>query len=155
MGEGRRAVRRPTENLDAYECHMRGMWHHAQGTAEDLTEAIRWYRQAIALDSSFGRAHMLLARSVWATCHYGYSGDIARRYRALLGGDLSLRRRRPPCPPHRWTAQGGALRTSVSTVVWADLINFRRLIPPARTSEVGQLHALPASANRVGHRVVN
>jgi len=78
MGEGRRAVRRPTENLDAYECHMRGMWHHTQGTAEDLTEAIRWYRQAIALDPGFGRAHMLLARSVWATCHYGYSGDIAR-----------------------------------------------------------------------------
>jgi TolB-like protein len=78
MGEGRRALQKPTGNLDAYECCMRGMWHHDQSTAEHLAEAIRWHRQALALDPGFGRAHMALARALWGRCLFGYSDDIGR-----------------------------------------------------------------------------
>jgi hypothetical protein len=74
MGEGRRAVYKGTGNLDAYECHMRGMWfHNHQDTAEHFAESISWQRRAIALDPRFARAHMVLARSLYARSMFGYS----------------------------------------------------------------------------------
>ena len=78
MGEGRRAVRKPTANLDAYDCCMRGMWSHYQLTKEQVEEAIRWHRRAIALDPGFGRAHMALARALMSYIHFGFSDDVAR-----------------------------------------------------------------------------
>jgi adenylate cyclase len=77
MGEGRRAINKGTGNLDAYECHMRGMWfHNQQDTAENFAESINWQRRAIALDPHFARAHMVLARSLYARSMFGYSPDI-------------------------------------------------------------------------------
>ncbi|KQV63940.1 adenylate/guanylate cyclase domain-containing protein [Rhizobium sp. Root1220] len=77
IGESSRALLRTTDNLDAYECHMRGMWlHNAQDTAEHFSEAIAWHRRAIALDQDFGRAHMMLARSLYARCFHGFSTDV-------------------------------------------------------------------------------
>jgi TolB-like protein/Flp pilus assembly protein TadD len=79
LGEGRRVSRKPTENLDAYECHMRGMWfHNPQMASEQFTEAIRWQRRAIELDPSFARAHMALARSLYARFFFGYGCDMER-----------------------------------------------------------------------------
>ncbi|MBK0400985.1 tetratricopeptide repeat protein [Limibaculum sp. M0105] len=79
MGEGRRVSRKPTANLDAYECHMRGMWfHNPQMTADQFTEAIRWQRKAIELDPSFARAHMALARSLYARFFFGHGCDFER-----------------------------------------------------------------------------
>ncbi len=78
MGEGRRAVQKPTGNLDAYECCMRGMWHHYQFTDKDLAAAERWHKRAIGLDPGFARAHMALARSLISRCYFGYSDDIRR-----------------------------------------------------------------------------
>jgi adenylate cyclase len=78
MGEGRRAAHKQTANLDAYDCCMRGIWHHYQLTAEHIAEAISWQRRAIALDPSFARAHMALARALMSFCTFGYSDDITR-----------------------------------------------------------------------------
>ncbi|MCA1405317.1 hypothetical protein I6F26_13140 [Ensifer sp. IC3342] len=79
LGESRRALLNPTHNLDAYECHMRGTWlHNAQDTAEHFNEAIMWHRRAIALDPDFGRAHMMLARTLYARCFHGFSDDVDR-----------------------------------------------------------------------------
>jgi adenylate cyclase len=79
VGEGRRIARKPTESLDAYECHMRGMWfHNPQLTAEQFSEAIRWQRRAIELDPNFSRAHMALVRSLYARFMFGHDGDIQR-----------------------------------------------------------------------------
>ncbi len=79
MGEGRRAASRRTDSLDAYECHMRGMWfHNPQMATEQFTEAIRWQRRAIELDPGFARAHMALARSLYARLFFGHGADLAR-----------------------------------------------------------------------------
>ena len=83
MGEGRRAVHKPTANLDAYDCCMRGIWHHYQITAEHVAEAERWQRRAIGLDPDFGRARMALARVLMSKCQLGYSDDYARDEAAL------------------------------------------------------------------------
>jgi TolB-like protein/Flp pilus assembly protein TadD len=76
MGEGRRAARRGAGNLDAFECAMRGMWHHYQFAREDLGEAERWLRRAIELDPKLARAHMGLARTMVQRCLLGWSTDI-------------------------------------------------------------------------------
>ncbi len=79
IGENRRAQLRGTDNLGAYECHMRGtLLHNAQDSAAHFDEAIEWQRRAIALDPEFGRAHMMLARSLFARCFFGFSKDIDR-----------------------------------------------------------------------------
>jgi TolB-like protein/class 3 adenylate cyclase/Flp pilus assembly protein TadD len=77
MGEGRRIARRPTENLDAYECHMRGMWfHNPQMTEQQFSEAIHWQRRAIELDPGYARAHMSLALSLYARFFFGHIADF-------------------------------------------------------------------------------
>lgn len=79
IGENRRALLRGSDNLDAYECHMRGtLLHNAQDSAAHFDDAIEWQRRAIALDPEFGRAHMMLARSLFARCYFGFSDDIDR-----------------------------------------------------------------------------
>jgi len=64
IGEGHRALSKGTENLDAYECCMRGLWHHYRTTLEHLDKSIGWQRRAIELDPSLARAYMALARSL-------------------------------------------------------------------------------------------
>ncbi|MXN66561.1 tetratricopeptide repeat protein [Stappia sp. GBMRC 2046] len=83
MGEGRRALAKPVGNLDAYECCMRGMWHHLLATEDDVAEAIRWYERALQLAPDLSRAHMGLARSLWARCVFGWSDDICRDRAAM------------------------------------------------------------------------
>jgi adenylate cyclase len=85
MGESRRVLQVRTGSLDAYECHMRGMWYlNQQDTAAHFAESIDWHRRAIALDPGFSRAHMALARSLYACCLNGYSGDIERDRQELV-----------------------------------------------------------------------
>ncbi|HEV7304875.1 adenylate/guanylate cyclase domain-containing protein [Ensifer sp.] len=84
IGENRRALLRGTDSLDAYECHMRGtLLHNAQDSAAQFAEAIEWQRRAIALDPDFARARMMLARSLYARCFFGFSEDIERDCREL------------------------------------------------------------------------
>lgn len=79
IGESRRASLRGTHNLDAYECHMRGTWlHNFQDSPERFAEAIEWNRRAVTLDPNFGRAYMMLARSLYSRCFHGFSDDFAK-----------------------------------------------------------------------------
>jgi tetratricopeptide (TPR) repeat protein len=64
MAEMERALRKPTENLEAYDLVLRGRWvHDTQKTK--LEEAADFYRRAIALDPNYALAYALLARTLW------------------------------------------------------------------------------------------
>ncbi len=77
IGESNRAQARILTSPDAYDCHMRGFWHHnQQDRAEDFANAIDWQRRAIQLDPGFARPYMALARSHYARCLFGHSHDI-------------------------------------------------------------------------------
>ena len=78
LGEGRRAVRKRAENLDAFDCCMRGVWHFSQWNAEDSAQAETWLRQAIELEPKLARAHMCLARILFGRCWWGWSEDLRR-----------------------------------------------------------------------------
>ncbi len=82
MGEGRRAARKGVAELGAFDCCMRGMWHHAQISSEDSRQAETWIRRSLDLDSKLARSHMILARILFGRCWRGWSDDLARDMQA-------------------------------------------------------------------------
>jgi adenylate cyclase len=65
VAEMERALRKPTENLEAYDLVLRGRWTYEQFGKDNLEEAARLYRRAIALDPNYARAYALLARALF------------------------------------------------------------------------------------------
>jgi TolB-like protein/class 3 adenylate cyclase/Tfp pilus assembly protein PilF len=62
QAEIERALRKPTENLDAYDHFMRGMAAFHQWTREGNKEAVSQFHRAIAIDPSSAAAHAMAAR---------------------------------------------------------------------------------------------
>jgi TolB-like protein/class 3 adenylate cyclase len=75
--EGKRAFRKSIDNLDAFDCCMRAMWHFSQITPENQDQAVALLRQAIRLDPTLAQAHMALARSLNSRIWHGWSSDLA------------------------------------------------------------------------------
>ncbi|MCZ6770534.1 MAG: winged helix-turn-helix domain-containing tetratricopeptide repeat protein, partial [Proteobacteria bacterium] len=65
--ERERARRKPPGNLDAWELLQRGLSHFYRINETDRTEAIRLFREAVALDPEFSAAHAHLAYALWAS----------------------------------------------------------------------------------------
>ena len=69
--EQQRALRKPTERLDAWEAYQRGMWHFNKHGAEDNRAAQGFFRQAMAIDQNFAPAHYGYALALqWDVWHY-------------------------------------------------------------------------------------
>jgi TolB-like protein len=60
-----RAMRKPTESLDAYDYYLRGMANFHRGTRQTINEAIPLFHRAIQLDPSFASAYGMAA-----ACYY-------------------------------------------------------------------------------------
>jgi TolB-like protein/tetratricopeptide (TPR) repeat protein len=63
--EIKRAMRKPTESLDAYDYYLRGMANFHQGTRQAIDEALPLFQRALELDPSFASAYGMAA-----SCHY-------------------------------------------------------------------------------------
>jgi adenylate cyclase len=72
-----RAMRKPTDSLDAYDCFLRGMAAHWQVTRDGTDQAISLYEQAISLDPQFVPAHAALAVAINQRRNFGWSNDPA------------------------------------------------------------------------------
>jgi adenylate cyclase len=59
--ELKRALRRPPENLGAWEAYQRGLWHLGKVTPPDNERAREYFERAIALDGTFAAAYSELA----------------------------------------------------------------------------------------------
>jgi adenylate cyclase len=59
--ELRRALRKPPENLGAWEAYQRGLWHYGKVTPADNERAREYFEGAIALDGAFAGAYSHLA----------------------------------------------------------------------------------------------
>ena len=62
--ETERAKHKPTESLDAYDYHLRGMWKFRQVSRSAIDEALPLFYEAIRRDPEFASAHAMAA---W--CH--------------------------------------------------------------------------------------
>ena len=65
LGGAREAVRRPTDNLEAYEFYLKGRHYWHQRSPSTLKLAIQSFERAIALDADYALAYAGLADS-WA-----------------------------------------------------------------------------------------
>jgi adenylate cyclase len=61
--ERRRAMRKPAENIDAWNAYQRGLWHYFKFGPDDNARAQTFFQQAIDLDPTFAAAYSGLA---WA-----------------------------------------------------------------------------------------
>lgn len=57
-----RALRKPPQNLNAWEAYQRGLWHSADGSSDQADVAADLFRRAIMLDPQFAEPHAMLAR---------------------------------------------------------------------------------------------
>jgi TolB-like protein len=93
QAEIERAKRKPTEDLSAYDCFLRGMagWHEWTRAGHDV--ALKQFYQAIELDPAFARPHALAAGCYLMRKSNGWTADrIAETAEtdrlARLGADL-------------------------------------------------------------------
>jgi serine/threonine-protein kinase len=81
-GEQRELAERPTQNVAAYEAFLKGEEARRSGGITGLSEAVSFFEQAVALDSTFALAWARLAQS-HAAAHFGApnpaSAEGARR----------------------------------------------------------------------------
>jgi adenylate cyclase len=73
-----RARRKPPESLDAWELVQRGLSHFYRANKTDSDEAIRLFKEAVALDSKFAAAHAHLAYAFWVSTVFGYAEYTAK-----------------------------------------------------------------------------
>jgi TolB-like protein/Flp pilus assembly protein TadD len=81
--ERERAGRKPPESLDAWELVQRGLSHFYRVNKTDRAEAIRLFREAIALDPEFAAAHAHLAYALSSAGMLGYAEDTAKAVAAV------------------------------------------------------------------------
>lgn len=96
-------VRRPTENLDAYEKYLRGRFYQSQNTEAGLTKAIAFYEQAIALDRQFADAYAGLGDANLILYNFGLrpADEVIPRARLSVESALQLN----PNLPEVYTAR--------------------------------------------------
>ena len=75
--ERERVRRKPPESLDAWELVQRGLSHLYRHDKTSFDEAIRLFREAVALDPGFAAAHANLAYTIWNSVIMGYAEDTA------------------------------------------------------------------------------
>jgi adenylate cyclase len=95
--ELRRAVRKPTGNLDAWAAYQRGLWHLFKHDPDDNTLARKFFQQAIDLDPTFAGGYRGLASAYTQTAGQpgtrsptepnGSAESLARQAIALDGTD--------------------------------------------------------------------
>jgi TolB-like protein len=72
-----RSRRLPTENLDAWECFHRAMWHSFRFTREDNVRAADLFRRALSQDPQFSRAFAGLSLNHFSRAFLDTSDDVA------------------------------------------------------------------------------
>jgi tetratricopeptide (TPR) repeat protein len=70
--EEERLQKSPTDNLEAYNLYLKGRWFWNKRTKEGLQEAIKYFKDAIEIDTNYALAYAGLADSYWMLHDYGY-----------------------------------------------------------------------------------
>ncbi|HKB44573.1 MAG TPA: hypothetical protein VKC90_09285, partial [Chitinophagaceae bacterium] len=61
----------PSQNIDAYQLYLKGLFYFNKGTPVDYHKAIQFFDEALALDPSFANAHAMIASSYSALTSIG------------------------------------------------------------------------------------
>ncbi len=82
--EMKRAQRKETRNLDAWDSFMRGYWHFMRFTKDDSATAQDLLREAIERDPNQAHYHGMLAVIHTLEVFYGWSGSPEQSFRKAL-----------------------------------------------------------------------
>ncbi|MGE0621611.1 MAG: hypothetical protein AB7I04_01915 [Pseudomonadales bacterium] len=86
-----RVRRLPTENLDAWECFHRAMWHSYRFTPDDNELAHGFFRRALLQDPQFARAHAGLSFNHFSRAFLDATDDVRGEIgRAIESGELAV-----------------------------------------------------------------
>lgn len=88
--ERNRAILKPPDSLDAWECYHRGLWHMYNFTAEENARAADFFRQSIRLDATFSRAYAGLSFTHWQNAFQRWDDREAQTRQALEAAGRSL-----------------------------------------------------------------
>ena len=77
--ERERALRKPPENLDAWELYQRALWHMWSYEKDRNEKAMELFRQSIAADPGFASSHAYYAYCCYQTVIMGYTEDPEAR----------------------------------------------------------------------------
>lgn len=72
MEEKQRLVRKPTENVKAYELYLQGRFELNKLTEKSFINSVQYFQQATALDPEFALAHAALAEAYNTLGYWGY-----------------------------------------------------------------------------------
>ena len=75
LAERDRAMKKAPDNLEAYDCYLRGYGLFLRFSKDDRSEAREMMERAVALDPGYARAHTLLAWSHLSDAFMGWSED--------------------------------------------------------------------------------
>jgi TolB-like protein/Flp pilus assembly protein TadD len=75
QAEQERARRKPPENLDAWECYQRGIWHTYRRTRDDLEEAQALFKRATGFDPHMSAAYAGLVDTYFFQIVDGHAKD--------------------------------------------------------------------------------
>ena len=81
--EMQRVRRKPTDDLNAYEAWLRGIWHFNQFRRAEMDEARRWFERAIEIDPQYARAISQLGSTHTSSTAMGWTVDPGGLDRAL------------------------------------------------------------------------
>jgi TolB-like protein/class 3 adenylate cyclase/Flp pilus assembly protein TadD len=98
-GEQEQVARKDTENTAAYDAFLQGQAHYMRRTPDDYAKAVSYFKKAVGLDPSYGRAYGALALTYWESAHNFWTfrlglswveaRDRAERYLELAMENLS------------------------------------------------------------------
>jgi adenylate cyclase len=87
--EQERARRKRSDDLDAWDCYQRGMWHVWHATQEDVEQARSLFQRAVQIDPQFAGGYAGLAIADTRSARIGMADDpaeVLRRGEALRRG---------------------------------------------------------------------
>jgi TolB-like protein len=88
--ERNRAILKPSESLDAWECYHRGLWHMYSFTTEENARAASFFRQSIRLDPTFSRSWAALSFTHWQSAFQRWDDRDGETKQALETAGRSL-----------------------------------------------------------------
>lgn len=88
--ERNRAILKPADSLDAWECYHRGLWHMYNFTAEENARAAEFFRQSLRLDPTFSRSWAGLSFTHWQSAFQRWQDRDRETGKALEAAGRSL-----------------------------------------------------------------
>jgi TolB-like protein/Flp pilus assembly protein TadD len=76
--ESELAVRKPTENMAAWDCYLRGLWYFNQLTEDSRRQALSCFERAVALDDALAEAHIGISRVLHGNAVYAFDQERER-----------------------------------------------------------------------------